>query len=742
MRLLPEDEQFRVSASAQSIGKANRLSMEKSPYLLQHAFNPVDWYPWGEEAFEKARREDKPIFLSIGYSTCYWCHVMEREVFENRRIADLLNLMAVNIKVDREERPDIDQIYMTALQAMTGNGGWPISIFMTPDRDPFFAGTYIPPETKQGRIGFHDLLLSLHRTWINKRSDVLKTGENIRRFLVDSSTPAMSDSPVTEQVLSDCFDFFEKNFDDTYGGFSGAPKFPRPSIFNFLFRYHQRTGNCTARDMALTTLQNMAEGGMYDQLGGGFHRYSTDERWHVPHFEKMLYDQALLIISYLEAFQITRDPFFSQIAQEILKYVECTFLAPEGGFYSAEDAESASSAENLDEKKEGAFYLWKKSEFDTVLNEKEAKIMGFIYGVREQGNVLSDPRQEFLGENVLSIVHSVEEAAHIFHENIEDVQAYFDNARIGLFEHRSRRPRPQLDDKILLSWNGLTISAFAHASQILGDTSYLEEASKTARFLLTVLTEAGTARLLRRYRDGEAKFEAHLADYAFFVQGLLDLYEASSEIEWLQAALRLTGEQNDMFYDNSYGGFFDISGNDPTLSLRMKEIYDNAEPSGNAVAVLNLLRLSQMCGNEQFSEMAAKSIVSFSKPITSSPQVLPYFLVAVDFNFLKPVEFIFSENKKNPAIQDMLNEIHAHFIPHKTLLFRDSSEIRTIPGGLVSLSELQGSMDGKPAVCICEYDRCNLPISDVNDLRMFLTKRHHDSRKRETQFIQLQRIDR
>ena len=724
MRLLPVDlPKTTIIPNIIKKKKSNRLIGEKSPYLLQHAFNPVDWYPWGEEAFEKALKEDKPIFLSIGYSTCYWCHVMEREVFENQSIADLMNLMVVSIKVDREERPDIDQIYMTALQAMTGNGGWPMSIFMTPDRKPFFTATYIPPDTRYGRIGFSELLHSIYRIWTNRRTTVQETCKKINDLIIESSTPPVSDVSITEHVLTDCFNHFEKSFDVTYGGFSNAPKFPRPSIFNFLFRYYHRTGNCTARDMALTTLQNMAKGGMYDQLGGGFHRYSTDERWHVPHFEKMLYDQAQLVISYLEAFQISQDPFFAQIAREVLAYVERSLMSQGGGFYSAEDAESALMAWYPDKKKEGAFYVWKKSEIDRVLNKKAAKIFEFIYGIKEQGNVLSDPGREFLGENVLHIIHSVEETAHSLHEDTEDVQAYFDIARKELFEKRDQRPKPSIDDKILLSWNGLMISAFARASQVLKDKSYLDEASKAARFLLTVLTEPGTRRLLRRYRDAEAKFEAHLADYAFFIQGLLDLYETSFEIEWLRIAIKLTEEQIGLFYDYSHGGFFDISGNDPTILVRMKEAYDNAEPSGNAIAILNLLRLSQMIGNEQYREIASKSIQCFSKNIENNPFAFSQLLVAIDFSLSKPMQIILAGNQDHPIFRDMLNEIYSRFLPKKIVLFADSAEGQEFLSKHVPFWGTLGLMNGRQAVYICKQYACELPTSDIQTLIRILDRK-------------------
>ncbi len=724
MRFLPEDSPKRayISPNAEK-KKSNRLVEEKSPYLLQHAFNPVDWYPWGEEAFEKACKEDKPIFLSIGYSTCYWCHVMEREVFENKLIADMMNRMVVSIKVDREERPDIDQIYMTALQAMTGNGGWPMSIFMAPDRKPFFAATYIPPETGHGRRGFRDILSSLNRMWNNERSDILKTSEYVYRFLVESSIPTVSDKLVTEQALTKCFNQFEYSFDNIYGGFSNAPKFPRHSIFNFLFRYYHRTGNCTARDMALTTLQIMAEGGMYDQLCGGFHRYSTDERWHVPHFEKMLYDQAQLAISYLEAFQISQDPFFAGIAREVLKYVEGSLLSPEGGFYSAEDAESALSDLYPNEKREGAFYVWKKSDIDALLNEKEAKIIESIYGIKEQGNVLSDPTSEFAGENVLHIISSLGETAYALYEDIEEVQVHFNLAKLKLLEKRNQRPKPQVDDKILLSWNGLMISAFARASQVLHDKSYLDKASKAASFLLTALMDPKTGKLLRRYRDGEAKVEAHLADYAFFIQGLIDLYEASFDIKWLQKAINLTEIQNGLFYDNDKGGFFDISGNDPTILMKTKDVYDNAEPSGNAIAILNLLRLSQMLRNVNYHEMASKSIMCFAHAIDQTPQVLPQFLVAVDFSLSEPMQIVLAGNKDHPVMCDMLNEIYSRFLPNKVVLHADGNEAQEFLSGYVPFYGTVFMLKEKQTAFVCDDYSCQLPVSEVNELAFILQRK-------------------
>lgn len=701
----------------------NRLGKEKSPYLLQHAFNPVDWYPWGEEAFDKARHEDKPIFLSIGYSTCYWCHVMEREVFEDPSIAELMNRTVVSIKVDREERPDIDQVYMTALQAMTGSGGWPMSIFMTADRKPFFAATYMPASNHNGNPGFPEILGRIREAWMKDRSKVLETSEQVGQFLETTAAPTMGGGTVTESMLDRGFTEFEKSFDPVRGGFGPAPKFPRPSAINFLFRYFHRTGNTKARDMALLTLQKMVEGGIYDRIGGGFHRYSTDERWLVPHFEKMLYDQAQLVISYLEAFQITHDQLYAQVARKVLGYVQRVLKHPQGGFYSAEDAESALSVSYAEYKKEGAFYIWKKSEIDSILTKEEARITEFIYGIEEEGNIHSDPRGEFAGENILTVAHSAEEAARQFGEKVEDVVAHLDLAKERLFDARQQRPRPHVDDKILLAWNGLMISALAQAYRVLGDESYLEEAELASRFLLSNLVGPTTGKLLRRYRDGEAKVDAHLADYAFFIQGLLDLYEASFQIDWLQKAVRLMEEQIELFYDNVCGGFFDIPGTDPTILIRTKEVHDGAEPSGNSVSILNLLRLSQIVGGSRYHTLAIKSLSSYSEFIEKIPHALPQSLIALDFSLTKPVQIVLAGNRRHPVIREMLDEIYFRYLPKKIVLLADGAEGQEFLGRFVPFFRNLGAAGSKQTAYICEDYACELPTSDVRVLTKILDRK-------------------
>jgi len=524
----------------------NRLAREKSPYLLQHAHNPVDWYAWGEEAFEKARKEDKPIFLSIGYSTCHWCHVMERESFENEEIAEMVNRWFVPIKVDREERPDIDQIYMAYVQASTGGGGWPMSVWLTPDLKPFVGGTYFPPDNRYGRAGFPIVLERIAEAWKNDRAKIVESSNAVMEQLKSRANSNPDDENSNERigtaVLDAAYQQFRRAFDSKLGGFGSAPKFPRPSIYNFLLRYAHRTGNEEARDMVIETLLAMARGGMHDQLGGGFHRYSVDEYWFVPHFEKMLYDQAQLAISYLEAFQLTADEKLAQTARRILDYVlrDMTAANPggshsdagPGGFFSAEDADSASDADRPNDKSEGAFYIWSFAEVQALLGDATARQFAHHYGMEEEGNVRNDPHHEFTGRNILFEAHTPES------EERDDAAA-MRVAALKLFEHRAKRPRPYLDDKILTSWNGLMISALAKAAAILDRPEYATAARRAADFILSTLRRPdGT--LLRRYRDGDAAIDGMLDDYAFFVQGLLDLYEVTFEFRYLAAALALT----------------------------------------------------------------------------------------------------------------------------------------------------------------------------------------------------------
>jgi uncharacterized protein len=673
----------------------NHLLSEKSPYLQQHAHNPVDWYPWGPEAFEKSRRENKPIFLSIGYSTCHWCHVMERESFENDDIARLVNRDFIAIKVDREERPDVDRIYMTFVQATTGSGGWPMSVFLTPGLEPFFGGTYFPPDNRYGRPGFPTLLERIAEAWQKDREKIVASGGDIMaqlRKVGEDATPAVLD----RGVLDSCFHYFRRTFDRTLGGFGEAPKFPRPSVLNFLLRYHQDADNQEALEMVLHTLASMAAGGMNDQLGGGFHRYSVDERWFVPHFEKMLYDQAQLAISYLEAFQITQEPFFAQIAESILEYVVRDLSSPEGGFYSAEDADSAVDAAKPRDKSEGAFYIWSHSELVKLLGEEDARIFALRYGVETEGNVQNDPHEEFTGRNILFVNKAVEPAA----------EAAVLRAKEVLLKARNQRPRPHLDDKILVSWNGLMISAFAKGARVLDQPRYLQAAEKALNFILTTLYDGGT--LKRRFRDGEAAVPGFLDDYAFLIAALLDVYEAGFDPNHLETALALTAKMRELFEDSEHGAFFTTAAGDSSLLLRMKDDYDGAEPSGNSIAAMDLLRLANFTDNHELRDAADRTLRALSRRIAAQPPAVPQMLVAFGESLAKQRQVVITGKPKA-----LLQAVNARFLPHSILLVINSAETRAkLSRHLPSLSGMTG--DGQAYVC--QDYTCQLPTSDVGRL--------------------------
>ncbi len=690
--------------------KPNRLIREKSPYLLQHAFNPVDWYPWGEEAFEKARREDKPIFLSIGYSTCYWCHVMEREVFEDTAIARLMNESLVCIKVDREERPDIDRVYMTAVQAMTGGGGWPMSVFLDTSLAPFFGATYIPPKAQYGRPGFPDLVRRISEVWTKDRPKIHESSAQIGDFLRNTSAPAPA--PVNDSSLGAAYAAFARAFDPEFAGFGTAPKFPRPVVFDFLLRYYFRTGQDSALQMVLATLKKMSEGGVYDQIGGGFHRYSVDRQWRVPHFEKMLYDQAGLAISYLEAFQITHDQTYSSIARDILGYVSRNMTSPEGGFYSAEDAESAIDPARSGEKEEGAFYLWTHAEIEAVLGKQDAALFAYRYGVTDSGNALDDPMHVFMGKNILFAARTLDQTAEKFNRTSGQTLEILSEARRTLFEAREHRPKPHLDDKIIAAWNGMMISAFSRAFQVLHKRDDLDRARRAAEFVMTRLYDSPSRALRRRYRDGEARFEGTLQDYAFLIQGLLDLYEASFDVRWLKDALILAGRQNDIFWDPAAGGYYDASGKDPTVLIRTKEDYDGAEPSGNSIAALNLLRLSQMTDNREFREMAEITIASLGTRIRSTPEAVPEMLAALAWSLSTPREIIIAGNPGSEDTESLLAEVFSHFIPFRVIMLADGQAGQKELGTILPFISGINSLGGKATAYVCENYACQLPTTD------------------------------
>ncbi|HEV8144941.1 MAG TPA: thioredoxin domain-containing protein, partial [Bryobacteraceae bacterium] len=604
----------------------NRLAREKSPYLLQHANNPVDWYPWGDEAFEKAARENKPVFLSVGYSTCHWCHVMERESFEDDTTAAILNEHFVPVKVDREERPDVDRIYMLFVQASTGSGGWPMSVWLTPDRKPFFGGTYFPPDNRYGRPGFPAMLQNLARAWQQDRAKIEASGSQVLGQLSQYSNLAGGHAAPGREALEQGFNAFRRMFDSKHGGFGGAPKFPRPSVHNFLLRYYVETKNPEALEMVLLTLREMAKGGMNDQLGGGFHRYSVDEYWFVPHFEKMLYDQAQLVIAYLEAFQITGDAVYANAARQTLDYVLRDLTHPEGGFFSAEDADSAADPAKPHEKGEGAFYIWSRAEIEHHLGARDAALFSYRFGVEENGNVQHDPHQEFTGRNILFEAHTIEETAEYFGQPVADVDKWLDQAAAKLVAIRKTRPRPHLDDKVLTSWNGLMISAFAKAAQVLGEAAYGDAARRAADFVKSRLWDEQRGIVLRRFRDGESAIDGFLDDYAFFAAALLDLYETSFDASDLQFATRLAERARELFEDPDNGGFFSTPAGTRDLVMRLKDDYDGAEPSGNSVMALLLLRLARMTGRDDFRQSAERTLKLFSPRLHDQPSGVPQML--------------------------------------------------------------------------------------------------------------------
>ena len=683
----------------------NRLAQEKSPYLLQHAHNPVDWYPWGEEAFAKAAGENKPVFLSIGYSTCHWCHVMERESFENEGIAQILNRYFVSIKVDREERPDVDRVYMLFVQASTGSGGWPMSVFLTPDKKPFFGGTYFPPDNRFGRPGFGAVLENLARAWNEDRARIEQSGEQVIAQLRQYADASSGSVEAGKEALESGFQAFRHMFDPRLGGFGGAPKFPRPSVHNFLVRYYAGTGNEEALEMVLLTLREVAKGGMNDQLGGGFHRYSVDERWFVPHFEKMLYDQAQLAISYLEAFQITRDGQYAAAARDIFSYVQRDLTHADGGFYSAEDADSAADPERPREKSEGAFYLWSKPEIDAILAPADAKIFCYRFGVEEHGNVSEDPHGEFRGRNILFQAHTLEQTAAHLGIRLEEVRAVLNTTSQKLMQVRASRPRPHLDDKILTGWNALMISAFAKGAQILNEPRYADAARAAASFIRRELFDPARGILLRRYREGAA-IDGFLDDYAFLINALLDLYETTFDREDFLFAMQLAERAGALFEDREEGAFFSTPEEGESLVLRLKDDHDGAEPSGNSVLALALLRLARMTGREDFRQSADRTLKAFGSRLKSAGAGVPQMLAALAFALARPQEIVLAGPHNDP----MLATIRRHFLPGTVILMAGEG------------SQPLPAVDGKATAYVCENHACKLPVTDPESLEQQLVQ--------------------
>jgi len=697
---------------------SNRLVKEKSPYLLQHAHNPVNWYPWGEEAFEKARKEDKPIFLSIGYSTCHWCHVMEEESFENPETAKSLNENFVSIKVDREERPDIDSVYMSYVMAATGSGGWPMSVFLTPDKKPFYGGTYFPPEDRWGVPGFKSLLHSIAESWRSEKSRILDSADSAVKFLSEKAPGAQAaGSVLNEQTLKEAFDRCQAGFDETYGGFGKAPKFPRSHTLSMLLRYWLRSGDGAALRMTEDTLKAMASGGIYDQLGGGFHRYSTDGRWRIPHFEKMLYDQALLVTAYLEAYQATGNTEYARVARETLDYVLTRMTSPEGGFYSAEDADSFEPNDPT-KKREGAFYVWEKKEIADLLGGSQAEIFCYYFGVEEAGNALADPHGEFTRQNVLYLAHSAEETVAHFKTSVDQVKKILADGKARLLSARAKRPAPHLDDKVLTDWNGLMLTALARAAVVLGDDRYRAAAEKAAVFLDRTM-RGKDGRLLHRYRGKDAGILANLNDYAFLIQGLLHLYETSFDPVWLQRSVSLADAMIDLFWDEARGGFYLTAKDAEVLISRPKEVYDGALPSGNSAAALALSYLGRYTGQDRYGIAAQRTMDAFAEMVAADPTNYPVMLMALDLALGPSREVVVAAQRRDENAESFLKEVQRPFFPNQVVLLRLAGREKDLDGTASFVSD-KVPLSGKAAVYVCRDHTCRLPVTELEALKKLL----------------------
>lgn len=684
----------------------NRLIQETSPYLLQHAHNPVDWYPWGEEAFAKAKAEDKPILLSVGYSACHWCHVMERESFENEAIAALMNRDFVNIKVDREERPDVDAIYMNAVQMMTGQGGWPMTMFLTPDGKPFFGGTYFPPTDMYGRRGFPTILQAIAEVWKTQRAELEAQGQEILSQLNEGNDLSrhLSDALLTPTILDNAFNTLSQQFDYQNGGFGSAPKFPQPANLDFLLRYHARSKRQEPLQMVERTLQRMALGGMYDQLGGGFHRYSTDAIWLVPHFEKMLYDNAQLVQTYARCYQATGKAFYRGVAEETLEYVIREMTTPEGGFTSAQDADS--------EGVEGKFFVWTPEEIRALLGERDAAVFCAFYDVTERGN--------WEEHNILHVVMDAPEVAQKFQLTIGEAAEILDKGRARLFQAREQRVKPGLDDKVLTAWNGLMLAAFAECAAIFDNDRFREVAIRNAEFVMSNLATTdnnGRLRLLRTWRKDEAKLNAYLEDYAFFADGLLALYEATFEARWVEFALVLTETMLALFWDEQNGGFFATSADHETLIQRPKDWDDNATPSGNSVAIEVLLKLALLTDNSDFRNHAAQVLRRLGSLLEKHPYGFARLLGALDFYLATPKEIALVGDPADPVTRSLLHAVYASYLPNKIVALAHSPE--TAPATIPLLAD-RPLRDGKPTAYVCENFACKEPVTDADALTLQL----------------------
>jgi len=682
----------------------NRLIFESSPYLLQHARNPIDWYPWGEKALELAESQDKPIFLSIGYTTCHWCHVMERESFEDQDVANLLNRHYICIKVDREERPDLDHVYMSVTQMMTGRGGWPMTVIMTPHKIPFFAGTYFP------KTSMLDLLPHFSKVWHEEKGKVFEMGQAIIANL-SKARKNQGGGDLNGTYLDRCFESLSNAYDPVYGGFGIAPKFPTPHALSFLLRYHQRTGNALALEMVTHTIKQIRLSGTYDQIGWGIHRYSTDQEWLVPHFEKMLYDQALFAIASIETYLITGDSFFKNSCTDTLSYVERELSSPSGGFYSAEDADS--------EGEEGKFYLWQNHEIQNILGQKDAELFTHLYQFENQGNYLDEATRQKTGSNILHLKQSIEEYAQENEYDLKKLRTRLEKVRQDLFKAREKRVHPQRDDKVLTDWNGLMISAFARAGQAFNSPKYIERAKQAADFCLNELRQPD-GRLFKRWRNGKAGLAAHLDDYAFLAQGLLDLYEAGQDFKYLLLAIEIVDLTIDFFEDKEEGGFYLTATDSEELLTRPKEIYDGAIPSGNSIMAMNLARIGQISQNQKYLDCLNRSFSAFSGFLKSNPSGAENFLHALAYTLQPPQEIVVGGDLQNPLTTAFLQAIHARFLPFKSVIHLPQPTknhlelIRNFP----HLEKFSTTI--QPTLYLCSEYACEKPAVELDQVNRLL----------------------
>ena len=681
----------------------NRLAKESSPYLLQHKNNPVDWYPWGNEAFQKATELNRPIFLSIGYSTCHWCHVMEDESFEDEQVAQLLNDNFISIKVDREERPEIDHLYMTVCQAMTGKGGWPLTIIMTPDKYPFFAGTYFPKKGRMGRPGMIELLPAIADAWVNKKGELIQSANQIKKYLIDSNNKEIGDQ-LNQTILTNTNSQFINRYDKTHGGFGVKPKFPSPHNLIYLLRYHNMSGDKTSLLMVEKTLQEMRLGGIFDHVGFGFHRYSTDREWILPHFEKMLYDQAMLTLAYTEAYQITNNQLYKDTAEEILHYVKRDMTDKRGGFYSAEDADS--------EGEEGLFYLWTIEEIKNILNIDESELLINTYGLDQEGNYKDEATGKKTEKNILYLKKSISNAKS--KNRLNDITK-------KLYLAREKKIHPLKDDKILTDWNGLMIAAFAKAGDVFNSDDYIQQAEKSAQFILKNLTD-NNGRLLKRYRNGNAGLDAHLDDYAFFIWGLLELYEATFNVTYLTEAVQLSNIMVEEFWDITNGGFFLGSENSEKLIVRAKTGYDGAMPSGNSVAAMNCSKLNRITGETKWAEISDKIFMTFSNEIQKTPSGYASMVNAFLFNVDSPKEIVIVGSSKDDKTKKAIEKIKSEYVPSKVIIFKDTDDKLNKLSPLAKWTVTQETIDEKTTFYICQDFACKIPTTDLDLALKFINE--------------------